>query len=230
MEKQAIIFGSIGTIVETSEFQRDAFNKAFEEAGLNWHWDQPEYAELLKKSGGRQRIEDYAEARGENVNAMALHERKTELFDRAIVETGLSPRKGVMPLVRWAKQNDLKLGFATSTSRNNIEAIFLALDDALHRSSFDFVGDVEMITNPKPDPEIYQVALAELDVPADKCLAIEDTGIALKSALAADIECVGFPNLYAQPDDFEGALRIVDRVDPHYLPLVDGDKSMRVAI
>ena len=32
---KAIMFGSIGTIVETSELQRKSFNKAFSEAGKN---------------------------------------------------------------------------------------------------------------------------------------------------------------------------------------------------
>jgi beta-phosphoglucomutase-like phosphatase (HAD superfamily) len=36
---QAVIFGSIGTIAETSDIQRQAFNLAFAEAGLDWNWD-----------------------------------------------------------------------------------------------------------------------------------------------------------------------------------------------
>ena len=35
---KAILFGSIGTIVETSELQRKSFNQAFSEAGLDWNW------------------------------------------------------------------------------------------------------------------------------------------------------------------------------------------------
>ena len=36
---KALFFGSIGTIVETSEIQRQSFNLAFKEAGLNWYWN-----------------------------------------------------------------------------------------------------------------------------------------------------------------------------------------------
>jgi len=35
---KAILFGSIGTIVETSELQLKSFNQAFSEAGLDWNW------------------------------------------------------------------------------------------------------------------------------------------------------------------------------------------------
>ena len=58
---KAILFGSIGTLIETSDLQREAFNQAFKEAGLDWYWDQEDYTKLLKKSGGTKRIEDFAE-------------------------------------------------------------------------------------------------------------------------------------------------------------------------
>jgi phosphoglycolate phosphatase-like HAD superfamily hydrolase len=56
MTVKAILFGSIGTLVETSDFQRRAFNQAFAQAGLDWNWDTETYVRLLKKSGGQQRI------------------------------------------------------------------------------------------------------------------------------------------------------------------------------
>ena len=57
---KSIIFGSIGTIVETSNIQRKSFNKAFKKSGLNWHWSKTEYKKLLEKSGGENRLSKYA--------------------------------------------------------------------------------------------------------------------------------------------------------------------------
>ena len=61
---KAILFGSIGTIVETSELQLRSFNQAFSEAGLDWNWSIEEYQTMLKKSGGRNRINDFANQHG----------------------------------------------------------------------------------------------------------------------------------------------------------------------
>ena len=61
MTYKSLFFGSIGTIIETSELQRESFNEAFKEAGLDWYWDQEDYRLLLKQSGGTKRIEDFAE-------------------------------------------------------------------------------------------------------------------------------------------------------------------------
>ncbi len=69
MNYKAILFGSIGTLLETSELQRTAFNQAFSENGLDWNWSPAQYQNLLKKSGGRQRIEDYAAQQGVEVDA-----------------------------------------------------------------------------------------------------------------------------------------------------------------
>jgi phosphoglycolate phosphatase-like HAD superfamily hydrolase len=61
----AILFGSIGTIADTSELQRQAFNQAFKAHGLDWCWDREEYLTLLEKSGGQKRIADYAGSTGQ---------------------------------------------------------------------------------------------------------------------------------------------------------------------
>ena len=52
---KALLFGSIGTIVETSEIQRQSFNKAFKDAGLNWYWNIATYCDLLKDPGGKKK-------------------------------------------------------------------------------------------------------------------------------------------------------------------------------
>ena len=46
---KAVLFGSIGTLIESSNIQRESFNQAFREIGLDWYWDQEDYTKLLKK-------------------------------------------------------------------------------------------------------------------------------------------------------------------------------------
>jgi hypothetical protein len=79
-DMSAIFFGSIGTIADTSELQRQAFNQAFALHNLDWNWSREEYRALLEQSGGAQRIEDYARSRGQLVDAKAVHRSKSEIF------------------------------------------------------------------------------------------------------------------------------------------------------
>ena len=148
---KAILFGSIGTIVETSELQRRSFNQAFSEAGLNWNWTLEEYQKMLTKSGGRNRINDFANQHGIKVNADALHLRKTEIFDKMMSDEKISPRPGVANLISYAIDNGIHLAFVTSTSIANIDAMFFALNNQIKKSAFSFIGNDKLVSQPKPN-------------------------------------------------------------------------------
>ena len=214
---KAILFGSIGTLVETSELQRRAFNQAFSEAGLDWTWNPDEYKIMLKKSGGRNRINEYATDRGIKVNAHELHLKKTEIFDNMMKEKGISLRPGVANLIGYAIDNNVHLAFVTSTSDANVDAIFMALNGQLSRNDFNFIGNDKMVSKPKPDSEIYLKALSNLKLNAKDCLAIEDTEVSMRSAINANIKCIAFPGAMALDNDFSAALHISDDLSPNNL-------------
>ena len=214
---KAILFGSIGTLVETSELQRTAFNQAFSEAGLDWTWNPDEYKIMLKKSGGRNRINEYATDRGIKVNAHELHLKKTEIFDNMMKEEGISLRPGVANLIGYAIDNNVHLAFVTSTSDANVDAIFMALNGQLSRNDFNFIGNDKMVSKPKPDSEIYLKALSNLKLNAKDCLAIEDTEVSMRSAINANIKCIAFPGAMALDNDFSAALHISDDLSPNNL-------------
>jgi beta-phosphoglucomutase-like phosphatase (HAD superfamily) len=52
MPVRALIFDVDGTLAETEDIHRAAFNEAFAEAGLGWVWTEEQYARLLKTTGG----------------------------------------------------------------------------------------------------------------------------------------------------------------------------------
>ena len=109
MNYKAILFGSIGTLIETSDLQRESFNEAFKEAGLDWYWDQEDYRLLLKQSGGTKRIEDFAEKNNTTVEAQKIRERKTHIFNQKLLTEQLMPREGVIDVIEYAKNNQIKL-------------------------------------------------------------------------------------------------------------------------
>ena len=209
----AVLFGSIGTLADTSEQQREAFNLAFTQHGLDWQWDRDAYVAMLATSGGQSRIAEYARTRGESVDAPAVHRTKSELFQQSLATVGVPPRPGVVETIEAAKVNGLKLALVTTTTRANISALFQALGDSVQESDFDLVVDLDAVPAPKPDQAAYAFALAQLgERPAD-CLAIEDNVDGVASALAAGVACVAFPNANTAGHRFEGARRQVERLD-----------------
>jgi len=143
---KAIIFGSIGTVLETSDIQRKSFNKAFKKFGLNWYWSKNEYKKLLKMSGGENRLSNYAKKKNIKINTLKLRNLKTKFFNNYLKKNKLKPRAGVINVIKFCKKNNIKLGFASSTSINNINSIFFALENTIKKKDFDFIGNSKLVS------------------------------------------------------------------------------------
>ena len=214
---EALLFGSIGSIVETSEIQRKSFNKAFKQYGLNWNWTKREYLSLLNKSGGKDRISRYANKKKEIVNSSYLRNLKTKIFNNYLKKNQLKLRPGVKNLILLCKKEKIKLAFVSSTSSNNINAIFYSLRNSINKKDFSFVGSSKLVKKFKPNPAIYLLALKKLKVQANDCIAIEDTQESLNSARRAKIKCIIFPGKFHSSREFIGTYKKVYRLNKNII-------------
>lgn len=209
----AILFGSISTIADTSELQRQAFNQAFEAHGLDWHWDREAYVAMLEKSGGQERIAEYAGSLGQTVDAAAVHRSKSEFFQKSLKESQVSPRSGVVEIIEHAKRNGLKLALVTTTSQSNVALLLEALRPDVQAADFDLVLDAAQVERSKPDPAAYTYALEKLGEQPENCIAIEDNLGGRGVSDRAGLDCVAFPNQNTAAHNFEKAQHQVDRLE-----------------
>ena len=209
---KAIIFGSIGTVLETSDIQRKSFNKAFKKLGLNWYWSINEYKKLLTVSGGETRLSNYAKMKNIKINTLKLRNLKTKFFNNYLKNNELKPRAGVINIIKFCKKNNIKLGFASSTSINNINSIFFSLKNTIKKKDFDFIGSSKLVLKKKPYPDIYKAALKKFGLSSNECLAIEDTEESMKSALRAKIICIAFPGKLHKEKKFKGAYKVIKKL------------------
>lgn len=209
----AILFGSIGSIADTSELQRQSFNQAFEQHKLDWHWSRDEYLKMLTKSGGMQRIKDYAASLGQSVDAAAIHESKSQIFQEYLQAGKVKPRAGVVEIIAQSKQQGLKLGLVTTTSKKNVSSLLFGLEPDINRADFDLVVDISMVEQAKPAVDAYVLALKELNEKQENSIAIEDNLGGFSAAQAAGIKCVAFPGENNTHHDFSKADLRVDKLD-----------------
>lgn len=224
MKDNALLFGSIGTVVETSEIQREAFNQAFNHVGLNWHWSQAFYRSELSILGGLKRIERYANTQGEEIDASQIHASKTRIFKEILSDSRLDPRDGVSDVIYRSKTNNVKLGLVTNTSLDNIVAILDATNGAILPSDFDFIGTIDMVTQTKPHPEIYHIALSRIIVSAGRTVAIEDTAPGLQAAVSAGLDCIAFPGENTRYQDYSKGKFEVSQLDASVIEHVFTEK------
>jgi HAD superfamily hydrolase (TIGR01509 family) len=211
---KAVIFGAIGVIAETSDLQRQAFNAAFAEAGLDWAWDVETYRALLSINGGQTRLRAYRDADGARAGVSdaviaALHERKTAHYAETIENGGLAPRGGVAELMAACKAAGILTAFCTSTSRDNVDAIARGLTGQIDFADFASITTIDKIAAVKPAPDAYLHCLSALSLAADEVIAIEDTPVSMASARAAGIRVIATPGAMTADQDFSGATLVV---------------------
>ena len=208
----AVLFGSISTIADTSELQRQAFNDAFAAHGLDWSWDRDAYLPLLGRSGGEQRIAEQARERGEDVDAAAVHRTKSELFQQALASANLTPRAGVVETIRAAREQGFEVAWVTSTARESLTAVLHAVGHDLGEDDFDLITDATTVEATKPDPAPYAFALERLGEEPGTCVAVEDNVPGVQAARAAGIRVAAFPNENTAANDFGAADEVVDHL------------------
>ena len=214
---RALLFGSIGSIIETSEIQRKSFNEAFKQYGLDWNWNKREYLSLLNKSGGKDRISRYAKKKKIVVNSVYLRNLKTKIFNDYLKKNLLKLRPGVKNLISLCKKENIKIAFVSSTSANNINAILYCLRHSINKRDFKFIGNARLVKKLKPNPDIYLLTLKKLKLKANDCVAIEDTQESLNSARRAKIKCIIFPGKFHSSKKFIGAYKKVYRLNKNII-------------
>lgn len=208
----SLLLGSISTIADTSELQRDSFNQAFGEHGLDWHWDQASYRDLLTGNGGKQRISQYAADHGDSVDAGAVHATKSSLFQGALAD-GVRARPGVVDSVRAAREAGWRVALVTTTARENLDALFDGLGGELTADDFDVIVDSGSVSEGKPDPAAYEYALQALGEDPAAAIAVEDNVGGVAAARAAGVSVFAFPNENTREHDF-GAVETIDVLVP----------------
>ena len=219
MDLRALIWDVDGTLVDNEEFHRQAFNAAFASAGLEWHWDEARYRELLDVTGGRERIVYFARAvdpaRAETPGFEAfvreLHADKTRRYGD-LLDAGVDLRPGVARLIVEARTVGLPQAIATTTSQVNVERLLLRTLGREALGWFSVIASGESVAAKKPAPDLYRVALDGLGLPGGACLAIEDTAVGLQAATAADVPTLVVVSRYSSGEAFGDALAVVDHL------------------
>src|SRR5487761_2275269 len=213
MTIKALIFDVDGTIADTEETHRQSFNAAFLEHGLSWDWSRGEYAELLRTSGGKERIAVYIASLGlehqeqERLLGMVqlIHGSKTRIYGELIADGGAPLRPGVARLIGEARAAGVRLAIASTTTSANISALISAQFGADAWNWFEAMACGDVVSNKKPAPDIYTRALGMLRLQARDCVAFEDSVNGLKSAKAAGLYAVVTPTTWSEGQDFSGA-------------------------
>ncbi|KQU77164.1 MULTISPECIES: HAD-IA family hydrolase [unclassified Rhizobacter] len=213
MSVEALIFDVDGTLADTEEAHRIAFNGAFDQHRLGWTWTRADYRQLLEVAGGKERIASYIASLplgpGERQRLLALvpqlHADKTRLYGEVVNAGGVPLRDGVERLLNEALEQGCHLAIASTTTAANINALLNATLGPRGLDLFAVIACGDQVRAKKPAPDIYRLALDTLGLPPEQALAVEDSAHGLRAATAAGLWTLVTPTFWTQDGDFRAA-------------------------
>jgi beta-phosphoglucomutase-like phosphatase (HAD superfamily) len=230
---QALLFDLDGTLVDSEGLHRQAFNQTFLKFGLGWSWSPAAYQELLKVSGGADRMFAYiatlnikrAEADRLRQLVPGVHREKTRLYGELLADGGNRLRSGVVRLFEEASRGGLKIGLASTSALRNVQPLLASAFGSRGREPIGAIVGADIVERKKPAPDIYELLLSTLRMPASGCVAFEDSTNGLKAAKTAGLCTVVTPSQWTRSQDFDGADLLLAKLGDPDDPLDSADSA-----
>jgi beta-phosphoglucomutase len=184
----ALIFDMDGVLVDSEPLHKRAKEEAFRQFGIVL----PESVyDSYKGRPDATMLPEVLSARGCSAETVAEVARlKHRIFES--IKHELRAVDGAADFVRWAAAR-YRIALATSATTRNREVVLATLNAG---DVFRTIVDSSRHTRPKPDPEVFHVAMRDLGVGPGDCWVIEDSVNGLRAAKAAGCYAVAITTTF----------------------------------
>jgi HAD superfamily hydrolase (TIGR01509 family) len=181
----AVIFDMDGVICHTNPYHSMAFRAFFLKRDLSP--TDEEFAMHMFGKSNSYILSHFLQRVVEGDELLEMENEKESLF-RKIYEPYIEPIEGFVDFITDLKNNNVKLGVATSAPLANLELIMSKVPVRVHLGS---VMASENVKKHKPDPEVYLVSAQNLGLSPENCVVFEDSFSGVSAALNAGMRVVG---------------------------------------
>lgn len=195
----AVIFDMDGVLFDTERLCERSWLAVAEAHGL------PGMEEIFPRCIGLNANDSrriVMDAYGEDFDYPGFREEASVWFWDYIEKNGLPVMEGVGEILAWLRENNWKVGLASSTRRSSV---LNHLEQAGLRDYFPVIITGDMVEHSKPQPDIYLLACRELGVEPGQAYAIEDSPNGIRAAYRAGMVPLMVPDMIA-PDEEMKAL------------------------
>lgn len=213
----ALIFNADGTISETDEIHRRAFNLAFQDLDLSWHWSQSIYARFINTLTSQGKILSFVQQyRPEEAFKLedgallkSMIERKNEHYLDMIEAGSATLRPGVSRLIREARIAGVKLALVSLSGRRDFECVLqnhFGIGALAMFESITTIEDIHASDNPRTNmSDVYAKTLEKFGITGEQAFAIEAREPGTEAARNLGINVIATPGLYTSSGRFQAA-------------------------
>lgn len=193
---EAVVFDMDGLMFETEKLWLDSVIKTNEVYG----YDVP-VSLVIECMGKRNDFIDkrFKEVLGEDFDTDKFRQLNREFMNDDVSRNGLKTKKGLIDLLDFLKESGIKMAVASSSSMEKIERRFKQANVSL--DYFDSIIGGDLVTKPKPDPQIYLKSCEVLGVEPAMAIALEDSEYGIMSAVSAGMMAILIPDIKQPSDD-----------------------------
>jgi beta-phosphoglucomutase len=182
----AVIFDMDGTLIDNTPYHFKSWQALFKKYGKGELSTETYYTEISGVPVMETIRRIFGEGRTEAELDALLKEK--EEFYRKIYAQYLAPITGLENFLAELENAGVRVAMGTSAT---VEDIDFVLNKIPIRDCFDVIINANMVTKPKPDPQVYLKAAHQLNMPPEKCVVFEDSLAGIKSANSAGMKVVG---------------------------------------
>ncbi|MEK7538905.1 MAG: HAD family phosphatase [Patescibacteria group bacterium] len=183
-EIKAVLFDLDGVLVNMPVGHYEALNKALGLFGV--HINEEEHYGHFNGLPTRKKLETLEQQKRLPIGLREFINGIKQKYTKEIIPQYCAPDYSKIILLRHLKEQGFKLGCCSNSTK---ETLHLMLKSAQLFDFFDIIIGNDEVANPKPSPEIYQVAFGKLHVSPEECIIVEDSphGIASGKASGATV-------------------------------------------
>lgn len=200
-----VIFDVDGTLVNSNRAHAQAWTEALHEHGIAA--DEDRLFDLVGM-GSDHLLPEVAGIEKNSPRGKQIAERRGDLFKTHYLP-GLKPFPGARALVEKMKAEGMKVVVASSADKDELDPL---LDIAGVKDLFEAVTAADDAERSKPDPDIVQAALAQLDLPPDQAVMIGDTQYDIEAARKAGVRLIALRSGGRTDSQLAGAAAIYDDI------------------
>jgi HAD superfamily hydrolase (TIGR01509 family) len=177
---KAVIFDMDGVLIDAKDWHYDALNKSLAIFGLKI--SRHDHLNTFDGLSTGQKLKMLSEI---HVLPVTLHSFINEMkqqYTMDLTHQLCKPTFQHQYALSKLKQQGYQLAVASNSIRNTVKVM---MDKSSLIEYLSFYLSNQDVTNSKPDPEIYNLAISRLGFKPEECVIVEDNDIGLKAAIAS---------------------------------------------